>query len=151
MIYRKDISIFQQQLGFKNKVILFFCAKDFLFPFRFLLSVIFHLEIPGYFYSRKVRMPHPYNIIVNERAIVGSNVTIYQGVTIGSKQFGSKVGVPEIADDVIIYPNSIIVGAIKVGAGAVIGAGSVVVNDVPDNAIVTGNPARIVSYIVDND
>lgn len=74
-------------------------------------------------------------------------VTIYHDVTIGSKQFGSNQGVPTIGDNVIIYPGAIILGGVHIGDGAIIGAGAVVFSDVPVDAIVAGNPGKIISFI----
>ena len=106
-----------------------------------------HIELPKLSKQKNIRLPHAYNIIINPRSHIGENVTIYHNVTIGSKQFGSRVGVPVIQNNVIIYPGSIIVGDIKIGSGAIVGAGSVVINDIPENAIVSGNPAKIISYV----
>ena len=89
-----------------------------------------------------VRMMHPYNITVNAKAKIGKNVEIYQGVTIGDKSSGARAGVPTIEDDVCLYPNSVIVGAITIAKGAVIGPGAVVFHDVPAHVVMVGNPAR---------
>jgi serine acetyltransferase len=107
--------------------------------FRRLISLIFHVELPTLVHS--IRLPHPYGVIVNSGAQIGENVTLYQGVTIGSKRGGSRRGVPIIQDDVVIYPNAIVVGAVTVGRGATIGPGSVVHSDVPPGSIFSGNPA----------
>lgn len=65
-----------------------------------------------------------------------------QGVTIGKNTKGS----PVIGDNVFIGANALVIGKVVVGNNVCIGAGSVVVKDVPDNAVVVGNPARIISY-----
>ena len=66
-------------------------------------------------------------------------------MTIGKSFGGSKYGYPTIGDNVIIYPNSVIVGNISIGSNVIIGAGSVVVSSVPDNCVIAGNPAKIIS------
>jgi serine O-acetyltransferase len=58
---------------------------------------------------------------------------------------GSKAGVPTIGDNVIIFPGAKVVGNIRIGNNVVIGANATVINDVPDNCVVAGTPAKIVS------
>ena len=114
---------------------------------RRLVSLFFHIELPTLLYP--LRMAHPFGIVVNSGASLGRNVTIFQHVTIGSKRLGRKAGVASIGDDVVIFPNAVIVGAVSIGGGAVIAPGAVVINDVPAGATVAGNPARIVDRKVD--
>ena len=83
--------------------------------------------------------------MVNQGAIIGNNVNISQGVTIGMANRGEKAGVPVIGNEVYIGPGAKIIGAIKVGNNVAIGANAVVTHDVPDNAVVGGVPARIIS------
>lgn len=52
----------------------------------------------------------------------------------------------EIEDYVTIYPNSVIAGGVKIGKNSIIGAGSVVIKDIPENAVAAGNPAKIIRY-----
>lgn len=104
------------------------------------VSIVFHMELPVLRYA--VRLPHPYAIVITGNATIGRNVTVFQGVTIGSKRSGRRAGAPVIEDDVCIFPNAVVVGQVTVGAGAVIGPCSVVVDDVPAGATVVGNPAR---------
>ena len=84
------------------------------------------------------------NIIVNENAIIGNNVNISQGVTIGQTNRGSKKGCPKIGNNVWIGANSVIVGNITVGDDVLIAPLSYVNIDIPNNSIVMGNPARII-------
>jgi serine O-acetyltransferase len=84
-------------------------------------------------------------IIVSSHAIIGDNCNISQGVTIGMAVRGDKKGVPEIGDRVYIGPGSKLIGKIKIGNDVAIGANAVVINDVPDNAVVVGVPGKVVS------
>lgn len=107
---------------------------------RKLVSIVFHVELPVL--KHPLRMNHPYGIIINSSVQLGKNVTVFQGVTIGSKRNGRKAGSPVIGNDVCIFPNAVVIGQITIGAGATIGPGSVVVDDVPPGVTVVGNPAR---------
>lgn len=75
-------------------------------------------------------------------ASCGKNVLLRQGVTVG-KSDGKRKGFPIIGDNVVFGVNSIVLGGIKIGNNSVIGAGSVVIDDVPDNTLVAGVPAKI--------
>lgn len=82
--------------------------------------------------------------VISPGTIIGKNVSLRQNTTIGAKGFSGSEKSPIIMDDVTIGPNVCIIGAITIGKGAVIGAGAVVVKDVPENAIVAGNPAKVI-------
>lgn len=86
-----------------------------------------------------LKINHNYCVInVNK---CGKGLDVMQGVTVGANG-----GAPCIGDDVIIFPNATVIGNIRIGDKAVIGAGSLVNKDVPENAVVAGNPFRILSY-----
>lgn len=84
-------------------------------------------------------------VVVSPYAVLGSNCNIAQGVTIGAISRGSKTGAPTIGDRVWIGAHAIVVGKITIGNDALIGPGSYVNFDVPPNAVVLGNPGKIVS------
>lgn len=149
MLLRKEITVISSPLGWKNRLINMAFYYRVLFPLRLFFQFFLHIYLPVSAYHKKVRMGHCYNITLNSNVILGRNVTIYHGVTIGSKQFGGGAGIPRIGDDVIIYPNSVILGDITVGSGSIIGAGAVVIRDVPVNAVVAGNPAKVIAFISD--
>ena len=81
-------------------------------------------------------------VVINCSAKIGDNVDIYQYSTIGS----SCLQAAEIGDDVYIGPSVCIVEHVKIGSGATIGAGTVVVKDVEAGATVAGNPAHVISH-----
>ena len=87
-----------------------------------------------------VKFPHLVGIVITEKAIIGHNCTIFQNVTIGCNIKGNLDG-PIIGNDVTICAGAKIIGAIKIGDNSIIGAGAVVVRDVPSNCIATGVPA----------
>ena len=90
--------------------------------------------------------PHFTSIIVGSQAVYGYNLTVYQQVTIGAVLEGKNAGAPVIGDNVIVSAGAKVIGNIHIGNNVMIGAGAVVVKDVPDNAVVVGNPAKIISY-----
>ena len=97
------------------------------------------------------KFPHPVGIVINRCAVIGKNCTIYQGVTIAPKPGPGITPVVTVGDNVRICANATVVGNITIGNNAVIGAGAVVVKDVPENAVVAGNPAAIIKYINVNE
>jgi serine O-acetyltransferase len=82
--------------------------------------------------------------VIGETAIVGSDVTIYQGVTLGGTGKGHGKRHPTVCDGVFIGNNANVLGNITVGENSRVGAGSVVISDVPPNSTVVGVPAHIV-------
>lgn len=88
--------------------------------------------------------PHFSGIVINGGAHIGSNFTMFHNCTIGSVR--GKGGKIIIGDNVVMSTGAIILGAVKIGNNAMIGGGSVVISDVPDNAVVVGVPAKIVNY-----
>ena len=84
-------------------------------------------------------------IVVAPDATIGKNCNLSQGVTIGRTYRGARAGVPTIGDNVYIGPGAKIIGSVRVGNHAAIGANCVVTRDVPDNAVVLGVPGKVVS------
>ena len=86
---------------------------------------------------------HPYNITVSRGAVIGDNVTMLKGSTIGMSG-GKKRGVPKIGNKVYIGINSTIVGGIEVGDDVVIAPNTFVNQDIPCHSIVIGNPCIVI-------
>ena len=84
--------------------------------------------------------PHPVGIVIGSEVRIGENVTIYQNVTIGRSDKSSDFpeDYPSIGDSVVIYPGAVVVGNIRVGNNAVIGANTFVNKNVPENAMLYG-------------
>lgn len=88
-------------------------------------------------------MGHPYNITVAGGVIIGNNVNLHKGCTIGRENRGERMGVPQIGDRVSIGINSTIIGKIRIGNDVMIAPNSFVNFDVPDHSVVIGNPGVI--------
>lgn len=86
---------------------------------------------------------HYGRIIINPKAIIGSNVNISTGVIIGQENRGKRKGVPVIGNEVWIGANAVIVGNVRIGSDVLIAPNSYVNCDVPDHSIVLGNPCQI--------
>lgn len=87
---------------------------------------------------------HEGNIIINPNVIIGNNVNIAIGVTIGQENRGKRKGSPVIGNNVWIGTNAVIVGKINVGDNVLIAPLTYVNFDVPSNSIVIGNPGKII-------
>lgn len=87
---------------------------------------------------------HGNGVIIGETTIIGNNVTLYQGVTLGGtgKETGKRH--PTIEDNVMISAGAKVLGSFTIGANSKIGAGSVVLEEVPPNSTVVGVPGRVV-------
>ncbi|MEM0011515.1 MAG: serine O-acetyltransferase [Candidatus Bathyarchaeia archaeon] len=108
---------------------------------RFLTGIEIH---PGARIGKGFFIDHGMGVVIGETTIIGNNVTLYQGVTLGGtgKEKGKRH--PTIDDDVVIGAEAVLLGPIYVGKEARIGAGSVVLKSVPPRCTVVGVPARIV-------
>jgi len=83
-------------------------------------------------------------VVIGETTIIGDNVTLFQGVTLGGtgKERGKRH--PTIGNNVVISAGAKVLGSITIGNNVIIGAGAVVINSVPDDCTVVGVPGRIV-------
>ncbi|MGH7412762.1 MAG: serine O-acetyltransferase [Candidatus Rokuibacteriota bacterium] len=107
---------------------------------RFLTGIEIHPAAvlgPGLF------IDHGMGIVIGETAEVGENVSILQGVTLGGTSLKREKRHPTIGDNVMIGAGAKVIGGFTIGAGSRIGAGSVVVREVPENCVVVGVPGRI--------
>lgn len=103
---------------------------------------------PGAVIGEGFFIDHGHGVVIGETAIIGNNVTLYQGVTLGGtgKEKGKRH--PTIGNNVMIGAGAKVLGSVTIGDNVKIGAGSVVLKDVPPNSTVVGVPGRVV---VQND
>ncbi|GAB6085528.1 serine O-acetyltransferase [Alkaliphilus crotonatoxidans] len=108
---------------------------------RFFTGIEIH---PGATIGRRLFIDHGTGVVIGETAEVGDNVTIYQGATLGGtgKEKGKRH--PTIGNNVVISCGAKVLGPFKVGDNSKIGAGSVVLKEVPPNCTVVGVPGRVV-------
>lgn len=99
---------------------------------------------PGAKLGRRFFIDHGSGVVIGETTKIGNDVLLYQGVTLGGtgKEKGKRH--PTIGNKVVVGADAVVLGAIEIGDGSRIGAGSVVVKDVPPGAVVVGVPGRVV-------
>lgn len=124
---------------YKHK--LFFIARVISQISRFFTGIEIH---PGATIGRRFFIDHGMGIVIGETCEIGDNVTVYQGVTLGGtgKEKGKRH--PTVKDNALIATGAKVLGSITIGENSKIGAGAVVLNDVPDNSTVVGLKARVV-------
>jgi serine O-acetyltransferase len=107
---------------------------------RFLTGIEIH---PAARLGRGLFIDHGMGIVIGETAEVGENVSLLQGVTLGGTSTRREKRHPTLRDNVTVGAGAKIIGAITIGENSRVGAGSVVVRDVPPNAVVVGVPGRV--------
>lgn len=108
---------------------------------RFFTQVEIH---PGATIGRRLFIDHGAGIVIGETAEIGDDVTIYQGVTLGGTGKESGKRHPTIGNNVVISTGAKVLGSFRIGDNVKIGAGSVVLREVPDNCTVVGIPGKVV-------
>ena len=122
----------------------------YLVFYRIIVEWFLGIELP---WNTKVgpglKLFHGQALVVNDHSVIGANCTLRHSTTIGHKELpdGSFSASPVIGDNVDIGPNVAIVGPVTIGDNVIIGAGSIVVKDLPSNGIYAGNPARFIKRI----
>lgn len=108
---------------------------------RFMTGVEIH---PGAVIGRRFFIDHAMGVIIGETTVVGDDVTLYQGVTLGGtgKETGKRH--PTLEDNVLVGVGASVLGNITIGSHSKVGGGAVVVSDVPANSTVVGIPGRVV-------
>lgn len=120
--------------------------------FRWLARIVSHLarfltgiEIhPGATIGRRFFIDHGMGVVIGETAIIGDDVTLYHGVTLGGTSWNKGRRHPTLEDGVVIGAGAKVLGPITIGARSKVGSNAVVVKNVPPGTTAVGNPARII-------
>ncbi len=115
---------------------------------RFLTGIDIH---PGATIGRRFFIDHGMGVVIGETTVIGDDVLLYQGVTLGGTSSKKEKRHPTLGRGVVVGANATVLGNITLGNYAKVGAGSVVVNDVPEHATVVGIPGRIVVQKIYDD
>ncbi len=119
--------------------------RDFALYLQSRSSQVFQVDInPAARIGQGIMLDHGTGLVVGETATIGDQVSILQGVTLGGTGKADEDRHPKIGNGVLIGAHAVVLGNIKVGDCARIGAGSVVVKEVPPHVTVVGVPARVV-------
>ena len=121
---------------------LHYAARLIAYIARLLTNIDIH---PGATIGRRLFIDHGAGVVIGETAILGNDVTLYHGVTLGGTTWNKGRRHPTLKDGVLVGAGAKVLGAITLGCNVRIGANSVVVNDVPDDRSVVGIPGRIVA------
>lgn len=109
---------------------------------RFLTGIEIH---PGAKIGKNLFIDHGHGVVIGETSIIGNNVTIFHGVTLGGRRFDPVKRHPTIGNNVLIGTGAKVLGNIKIGDNVKIGAGSIVINDLKDNTVVVATIATDVT------
>jgi len=127
---------------------LYFVARALSQTVRFLTGIEIH---PGATLGKRVFIDHGMGVVIGETTIVGDDVVIYQGVTLGAGAAARKGAEtrgrkrhPTLGNNVIVGSGAEIQGDIVVGNNVQVASGSIVLKDVPDNSVVVGVPGRVI-------
>ena len=107
---------------------------------KFGISISYKTQI-----DRGLLIGHFGGIVVNQHVVIGKNCNLSNQVTLGKSNRGSYKGYPTIGDNVYIGPGAKVIGNVKVGSNAAIGANCVVTKDVPESGVVVGVPGKVIS------
>lgn len=120
---------------------LVFLSKGIAYIGRFITGVEIH---PAAKLGKGIFIDHGMGVVIGETAEVGDNVTIYHGSTLGGTGKDTGKRHPTIGNNVVVSAGAKVLGPLKIGDNTKIGAGSVVLKDIPENSTVVGIPGKII-------
>ncbi len=115
---------------------------------RFFTGIEIH---PGATIGPRFFIDHGMGVVIGETAEIGANVMLYQGVTLGGTSTRRVKRHPTLRDNVVVGAGAKVIGAVEIGENSRVGAGSVVVTNVPPNATIVGVPGHIVAFHDDSN
>jgi serine O-acetyltransferase len=121
------------------KIHFYFLARLISQFARFLTGIEIH---PGATIGKRLFIDHGLGVVIGETSIIGDDVTLYHGVTLGGKSLESVKRHPTIGNNVVLGAGSKIMGNISIGDHSMIGANAVVTKSLPPHSVVGGVPAR---------
>jgi serine O-acetyltransferase len=107
---------------------------------RFLTGVEIH---PAAVIGRRFFIDHGMGVVIGETVVIGDDVMLYHGVTLGGRSAANGKRHPTLGDDIIVGTGATILGPVTIGSHSLVGAQAVVVTDAPDNSVLTGIPAVV--------
>ncbi|KAJ4714074.1 Serine acetyltransferase [Melia azedarach] len=126
--------------------------KVLAFALQSRISEVFGIDIhPAARIGDGILLDHGTGVVIGETAVIGNRVSLMHGVTLGGtgKEVGNRH--PKVGDGALIGACVTILGNIKIGEGAMIAAGSLVLKEVPPHSMVAGTPAKVLGYIAEQD
>lgn len=132
--------IYHRIAHFFYRLKLFFLARSLSQIARFFTGIEIH---PGAIIGKRFFIDHGFGVVIGETAIIGDDVLLYQGSTLGGTGIVQGKRHPTVGNNVVIGAGAKVLGNIVIGDNAYIGANAVVVKDVPPNSTVIGVPGRI--------
>jgi len=119
----------------------FFLARAISQAVRAATGVEIH---PGATIGRRLFIDHGMGVVIGETAVLGDDVMLYHGVTLGGRSMKQAKRHPTLGNGVLVGAGAVILGPITIGEGSSVGAGAVVVRDAPARSVLTGIPAKAV-------
>ncbi len=134
---------------FLHRVANYLWRHGLKFPARLLSHIsrlLTGIEIhPGAVIGRRLFIDHGAGVVIGETSEIGDDVVLYQGITLGGVSLSKGKRHPTVGSEVVIGAGAKVLGPVHIGDMAMIGAGSVVVKDVPDGGVAVGVPAKLIS------